>query len=705
MTPMTAIPASTGLLAQLADSAVRTVFLGAVAGLSMLAFRVRATPARLFTWTAVLYAALAMPLLGGMLPPLPIPTPAFLPSRAIQSAHLQSLVTQPTQVSLTSGDVTSIRSVAGKEKSTTKIANLASHVVHPLGGTQSIVVDPRRPASVWSSIPWNAVAVGIYFAVALLLLARLLVGLIFARRLVRSSQEIHEPRVTRRLASCSHACGLVRIPSAVESEVISVPVTVGILRPTILLPDRWCEWDDAKLDAVIAHEVSHVARGDALTQRVSLLHRAIFWFSPLAWWLDRHLADLAEQASDEAALCNGADRGDYAKTLLGFLAALQTAPGRVWWQGVAMAKAGQAEQRVERILRWKDAGGNIAMGLKKSVAVMIVALAIPAAYVAASAHPVNHQICPAVPSAQDFALPAALATASQEVPPAPASAPHTPPAPTEPVTGTYSESGPPPIAPSAPTGPTPPIAPTMPGTPAASSAAAASAAAPAHGSYSYSYGNDDESRFVIVSGNSDSVTMSGSTEDVHHAQRLRKQIPGDFIWFERDEKSYIISDQATIARARKFWAPQEALTKKQEELSRQQEALSKQQEALSEKQRQVQVKVPDMTVQLDKLKAELKQLGSGATQDQLSKIQSEMSELQSHLSEMQSQASAQQSELSEQQSTLSGQQGKLSEQQSELSRQQSELSRQADRQMRELLDESIRNGMAKPETDMGKATL
>ena len=59
---------------------------------------------------------------------------------------------------------------------------------------------------------------------------------------------------------------------------------------------------DAKLDAVIAHEVSHVVRRDALTQRLSLLHRAIFWFSPLAWWLDRHLAELAEQASDEAAL-------------------------------------------------------------------------------------------------------------------------------------------------------------------------------------------------------------------------------------------------------------------------------------------------------------------------------------------------------------------------------------------------------------------
>ena len=158
------------------------------------------------------------------------------------------------------------------------------------------------------------------------------------------------------------------------------------MQSTILLPCGWREWDDAQLDAVLAHELSHVARRDALTQRLSLLHRAIFWFSPLAWWLDRHLADLAEQASDEAALSCGADRKDYARTLLGFFEALHAAPGRVWWQGVSMAKAGQAEQRVERILSWK---GSVAMSMKKSIAVAVLTLAAPVIYLAASAHPAS----------------------------------------------------------------------------------------------------------------------------------------------------------------------------------------------------------------------------------------------------------------------------------------------------------------------------
>src|SRR5262249_39676291 len=155
----------------------------------------------------------------------------------------------------------------------------------------------------------------------------------------------------------------------------------------------------------------------------------------------------------------------------------------------------------------------------------------------------------------------------------------------------------------------------------------------------FSYGYDDEDRFVIVSGKSDSYTMSGSTQDVHHVERLKKQIPGDFIWFQRDEKSYIIRDQATIDRAKAFWAPQEELGKKQEELGKKQEALGKQQEALGNKIEQVRIDVPpNLTAKLDALKAKLQKLGPSATMEEMGDLQSEIGELQSQIGEIQSRA-------------------------------------------------------------------
>jgi hypothetical protein len=527
---------------------------------------------------------------------------------------------------------------------------------------------------------------------------RFVVGLAFGHRLVQNSRKIDEPRLTIRLAA--NVADLPFPPRAAESELISVPLTMGALRPTILLPCEWRDWDDAKLDAVLAHEVSHVARHDALTQRVSLLHRAIFWFSPLAWWLDRHLADLAEQASDEAALACGVDRKDYARTLLGFFETLQTAPGRVWWQGVSMAKAGQAEQRIERILSWK---GSVAMHLKKSITIAVVAFALPAVYLAASVHPASAHPQSAQPTTAQAPTPAATSepapapdAASQAEPAIPAPggeaqisgeppAPAMPPAPSAGVAG--GVAGPPPVPPAAPNAPIGPVDQVEPAPSQQSS----------HHGFSYHYGFDDEDRFVIVSGNTDSFTMSGTGQDARHVEKLRKNIQGDFIWFQRDEKSYVIRDQATIDRAKKFWAPQQELGKKQEELGKQQEALGKQQQELGAKMQAIRVNLPDMTAELDKLKAELQQLSSGATVEQVGHLQSEIGRLQSKIGNVQSHAGDQQGKIGEEMGALGEKQGKLGEQQGELGRQQGELSREASRQMKQLLDEALAKGLAQPE--------
>src|SRR5579872_6047928 len=400
MTLIIAASASTSVLALLVNSAVRALALSGVAALALAAFRVKTTAVRLFTWTAVLYAALAMPLLQWILPTVPIPTPAILQFGAAQP-HDSPEPGATSKVLPTRTATGRPLSAAGKLSDASSSRLTRQALPHNEGAL--IVANPESsPAmsssALWSSVRWSTVAAGIYFGVALLLLVRFFVGLVFGHRLMRASLAIDEPRVSQRLASRAYASGLPSAPRAAESEFISVPLTMGVLRSTILLPAGWREWDDAKLDAVVAHEVSHVARRDALTQRLSLLHRAVFWFSPLAWWLDRHLADLAEQASDEAALSSGADRKDYARTLLGFFEALQATRGRIWWQAVSMAKAGQAEQRVERILSWK---GSVAMRLQKSVALVVIACASPVVYLAASAQAVLGVSLRNVQSAQE----------------------------------------------------------------------------------------------------------------------------------------------------------------------------------------------------------------------------------------------------------------------------------------------------------------
>ena len=672
------------LLLQLGVAAARTIILAAFAGLLMAAFRVKAAHLRLFAWIAVLYAGLGMPLLGRMLPSVGVPLP-FAASAA------------PTKIvnDVSPATPARVRQLTVQEIAPAPAASTSLSTARP--------VSTRR--SSWremiASIPWNSAALAMYLAIALLLVARLIIGVVLARRLVRHSTQIHDPRLDALIQYPSS----LRVPAIRESRSVSVPLTIGVLSPTVVLPSSWRDWDNDKLAGVLTHEMSHVARHDCLSQYVSLLHRAVFWFSPLSWWLNRQIIELAEQASDEEALARGADQHSYARMLLGFLESVQATPGRVRWQGVSMASSGRAEKRLEKVLAWR---GDSNMGAKKLAMLLIMAVAIPATYLVAAARPASPgHSSPAAKSFQEQPSPPA-ATPSE--PQAPEASPANPTAPPPPKDGGISNSGPLPPGPSAPTAPAMPAAPQSPASPdstlAADSAQNQADSESRHRGFWYRYGYDDEQRFVIVSGKSDSFTMSGTGEDARHVEKLKQRIPGDFIWFERDEKSYIIRDQATVDRARQLWAPQEELGKKQAALGKQQEALGKQQEELGKRMQEVRVKVPDMSAELDKLKAELQELGPNATVEQIGRIQSEIGRLQSKIGRIQSDAGDEQGKIGEQMGELGSKQGELGRQQGELGRQQGELAEKANRDMKQLLDDAIKKGIAQPEgAESGGASL
>ncbi len=680
--------AYSGFVLHLASLAVRSLVLAGAAGLALTLFPVEPTSSRIFTWKAVLYAALGLPLLSWLLPALPISSPAFLREQVTSLPEFQRATSSPT--------LAANNAIALTAQSPVRRVSKASDASSQSGKVRMSASTSNEESffSSWSFLRWDTLAIFIYLTVSIALLARLVVGLILTRRLAAKSQPISDSRITDQIAATARVYRMNFIPAAFESDRVAVPITLGTFRPVILLPSDWREWTDAKLNAVIAHEMSHVERGDALTHVLSLLHRATFWFSPFSWWLDRHLTDLAEQASDEAALSCGADRNAYARTLLDFFEALQLTPGRVRWQGVSMAKTGQAQQRLERILTWK---GAVTMTAKKSVVLAIAIFGVPVLYVAAAARPVGQSGAPIL--AQTPAPVAAQNDVKPVVAPAPAASPQT-------------------MASQAPEAAKAASARVVPDVPvqanaarvvpdASAQAANASVASQTsstssygHG-YSYSYGFDDEQRFVIVSGKSDGLTMSGSSQDAHHVEKLKKSIPGDFIWFQRDEKSYIIRDQATVDRARALWLPQEELGRKQEALGKQQEELGRQQEALGKKMEEVRVKVPDMTAEIDRLKAKLQKLGPTATVEQIGELQSEIGELQSKMGDFQSQAGEQQSKYGEEQGKLGEEQGKLGEQQGKLGEQQAELAKKATQEMKTLLDEALKNGTAKPEAETG----
>jgi TonB family protein len=124
---------------------------------------------------------------------------------------------------------------------------------------------------------------------------------------------------------------------------------VGWLHPAMVLPEEWRRWPRAQLNAVLAHEEEHARWRDPLVQWLALLNRAVFWFHPLAWWLERRLSGLAEEACDAAVLARGHDPFEYSEYLLAIARAMQQASARVNFMGMAMAGP-FLPQRIRRIL-------------------------------------------------------------------------------------------------------------------------------------------------------------------------------------------------------------------------------------------------------------------------------------------------------------------------------------------------------------------
>jgi TonB family protein len=110
--------------------------------------------------------------------------------------------------------------------------------------------------------------------------------------------------------------GLRRSVVVLETDRPLMPVTWGLLRPKILLPQAAREWSDECLRAVFRHELAHIQRGDWGVQLLATLITRVFWFNPLVWLALRQLRIESERACDDAVLNLGVEATDYAAQLM-----------------------------------------------------------------------------------------------------------------------------------------------------------------------------------------------------------------------------------------------------------------------------------------------------------------------------------------------------------------------------------------------------
>jgi beta-lactamase regulating signal transducer with metallopeptidase domain len=262
------------------ECAVRAALIVAAAALVLFAMRVKAATAKHSVWTGVVALMLLLPIWTGWGP----------------KASLRVLppVTQ---------------SVANKTKAPIEIFSTRS--------ARSTPVDPKL-----------AVLFGVYLLGLCLLLFRLGLGTVRARKLVR---------------------GAVLHDGVLSSVVCAAPVTVGFFHPKVIFPEHWLKWSQTQFGAVLTHEAEHARCRHPFVQWLALLNRAVFWFHPAAWWLERHLSALAEEACDNVVLARGYDRRAYSEYLIDMARSVESSGARLSIAGMAMPGS-SLERRIRRML-------------------------------------------------------------------------------------------------------------------------------------------------------------------------------------------------------------------------------------------------------------------------------------------------------------------------------------------------------------------
>ena len=279
------------MIALIFEAAVRSLTLGVLVWLAMLALRPRNPHLQKTVWITVLLASLIMPFAvkTRMAPSFDVPTSLIVLTQSVTGA--------------------------------TDAANTTSQ--H------------------WPVKEITAT----YVFIAATLLGRFAIGLVAIWRLRRKATPLPNPD------------GLdIRVSAKIAS-----PATFG---STILLPTSSVSWNDSTLAAILSHEGSHVRYRDCYVQWLARVHACVFWFNPLAWWLSRRLADLAETTSDDAVIQAMSDRTAYADLLLEI--ARHPAPAMV-----TSAARSNISARIDRIIsdippalpprRWVRAAAVIAL--------------------------------------------------------------------------------------------------------------------------------------------------------------------------------------------------------------------------------------------------------------------------------------------------------------------------------------------------------
>ncbi len=216
----------------------------------------------------------------------------------------------------------------GDSLSDASLASALQACAHQSGAARLVVVGDLVIHSAADTGPrltsgadWGSLAFGVIVLGILLRLAWLAFGLIRLRRLRRASGDAEVARIEwDEFREMSTRTEIRFVPE------LQQPITFGVRRPIVLLPERLRTESPDIQRAVIGHELLHVQRRDWAWLILEECAVCLWWFHPASWWLASRIQHAREEVVDELAVLLTGRRKAYVEALLAFSDATSVVP-------------------------------------------------------------------------------------------------------------------------------------------------------------------------------------------------------------------------------------------------------------------------------------------------------------------------------------------------------------------------------------------
>lgn len=355
-----------------ADGALKSFVILAVAGLVVTAWRNSSASSRHLVWTAGVLAAIAVPVLTAVLPRWSNPAVAVaLP--ASSPVAKQSIAPTELAETLPASNTPIVQKTNASEP---VISMSKPFVVAPVTPMTSAPVPVVTQAS--SRLRLVTLATLVWLTVAAMILLPFLLGRIRLLRIARTSRRVTDVRWIQLLSRARASDRFTRPVTLLESDDAAMPMTWGIFFPVLLVPSNTAQWPEWKCRNILLHELAHIERFDCLTQFIARIACALYWFNPIVWVAAQRMRIEREMACDDRVINNGSLASDYAGQLLDVARSLRPVQATAH-AAIAMARPSQLSGRLTAVLDRARNRSFVTGKLRVAIGAATLAVALPVA--------------------------------------------------------------------------------------------------------------------------------------------------------------------------------------------------------------------------------------------------------------------------------------------------------------------------------------